>query len=137
LAAAVPLAVGACSSAVSQESAGGGEAVEGGTLTVGTTLDIQPAIFYAMIFQSFNGNVFESLVDYPAEGLEPQPRLATSWEVSQDGTSVRLELRDGVRFHTGRELTNEDVAFSIKAAADPANAAPIGRSAGAITEFDT
>lgn len=136
LAAALPLALGACSSAVSQE-VGGGVPVEGGTLTVGTALDIQPSIFYAMVFQSFNGNVLEALVDYPADGLEPQPRLATAWEISEDGTSVRLELRDGVAFHTGREFTNTDVEYSIKAAADPVNAAPIARSAGAITEFDT
>lgn len=136
LAAAVPLALGACSSAVSQE-AGGGHPVDGGTLTVGTVMDIQPSIFYGMVFQSFNGNVLEALVDYPAEGLEPQPRLATAWEVSEDGTSVRLELRDGVTFHSGREFGNTDVEYSIKATADPVNAAPIARSAGVITEFDT
>lgn len=136
LAAVVPLALSACSSAVSQE-AGGTEPVEGGTLTVGTMLDIQPSIFYAMVFQAFNGNVVEALVDYPADGLEPQPRLATAWELSEDGTSVRLELQEGVRFHTGRELTSKDVEFSIRAAADPVNAAPIARSAGVITSFDT
>jgi MarR-like DNA-binding transcriptional regulator SgrR of sgrS sRNA len=39
----------------------------------------------------------------------PQPMLAEHWEVSPDFTQVTLHIRHGVRFHTGRELTSQDV----------------------------
>jgi peptide/nickel transport system substrate-binding protein len=139
LAAILPLTLAACSSAVGEQSEpkSDGAVVEGGTLRVGTFMDIQPTILYAMLFQSFNGNVLETLVDYPLDSLEPQPRLATEWELSEDGTQVRLALQPGVTFHSGRELTSADVEFSIKAAADPVNVAPIARSAAVVTKFDT
>lgn len=47
------------------------------------------------------------------EGWEPQPYLAESWEVSEDGLSVTLNLVKGATFHDGEPITSEDVAFSI------------------------
>src|SRR5690606_38080985 len=43
-------------------------------------------------------------------GLEP--RLATSWEGSDDGLSVTFKLREGVKWHDGTPFTSADVAFS-------------------------
>jgi len=43
----------------------------------------------------------------------PQPYLAESWEVSEDGLSVTLKLVEGATFHDGKPITSEDVAFSI------------------------
>ena len=40
------------------------------------------------------------------------PRLATSWE-RLDNTTVRFKLREGVKFHSGREMTSEDVVFTF------------------------
>jgi len=40
------------------------------------------------------------------------PRLATSWEGSSDGRSVRFQLRDGVTWHDGKPFSSADVAFS-------------------------
>jgi len=44
------------------------------------------------------------------DGLEP--RLATSWEGSEDGLSVTFKLREGVTWHDGKPFTSADVAFS-------------------------
>lgn len=44
--------------------------------------------------------------------LKPQPDLAESWSFSDDGTVVTLDLREGVLFHSGKELTSEDVKRS-------------------------
>lgn len=41
------------------------------------------------------------------------PELATSWE-QVDETTVRLTLREGVKFHGGETLTAEDVKFSLE-----------------------
>lgn len=40
------------------------------------------------------------------------PRLALSWEGSDDGLSATFKLRDGVTWHDGKPFTSADVAFS-------------------------
>lgn len=44
---------------------------------------------------------------------QPQPYLAKSWKISDDGLSVTLNLVQGATFHDGHPITSEDVAFSI------------------------
>lgn len=38
--------------------------------------------------------------------------IAESWEIAEDGLSVTIKLKEGIKFHDGSELTAEDVAFS-------------------------
>jgi peptide/nickel transport system substrate-binding protein len=42
-----------------------------------------------------------------------EPWLAESYERAEDGLSVTLHLRQGVKFHNGRELTADDVVWSV------------------------
>lgn len=42
-----------------------------------------------------------------------EPRLAESWERIDENT-VRFKLRQGVKFHSGNELTTRDVEFTFK-----------------------
>jgi len=44
---------------------------------------------------------------------QPQPYLAKSWKISDNGLSVTLNLVKGATFHDGKPITSEDVAFSI------------------------
>lgn len=44
---------------------------------------------------------------------QPQPYLAKSWKISDDGLSVTLNLVEGATFHDGHPITSADVAFSI------------------------
>lgn len=44
----------------------------------------------------------------------PQPYLAESWSISDDGLSVTVNLRKNAVFHDGQPITSEDVAFSIE-----------------------
>ena len=48
------------------------------------------------------------------ENWNPQPYLARSWEVADNGKSVTLKLVENARFHDGKPITSEDVAFSVK-----------------------
>lgn len=57
--------------------------------------------------------------------LEPKPALATSWKRIDDKT-VELELRKGVKFHNGDEVTAEDVAFTFSAARMMGDTTPTG-----------
>lgn len=56
--------------------------------------------------------IFASPLRYD-ENWEPQPYLAESWEVAEDGLSVTLNLVEGATFHDGAPITSEDVAFSL------------------------
>ncbi len=46
--------------------------------------------------------------------FNPTPALAEYWELSPDGTRLTFHLRKGARFHNGRELTADDVKFSLE-----------------------
>jgi peptide/nickel transport system substrate-binding protein len=48
------------------------------------------------------------------EDWTPQPYLAESWEVSEDGLTVTLNLVKNAKFHDGAPLTSEDIAFSVE-----------------------
>jgi peptide/nickel transport system substrate-binding protein len=55
----------------------------------------------------------ETLIDSDwTGGLKPVPGLATGWRRIDDHT-VEFELRPNVRFHDGRVMTAEDVAWSF------------------------
>ncbi|ARM16212.1 MULTISPECIES: ABC transporter substrate-binding protein [Rhizobium] len=61
-----------------------------------------------------SGKSTESLLTYDKD-FNPQPLLATEWKVSEDGLHYWFKLREGVRWHDGKDFTAEDVAFSILA----------------------
>jgi peptide/nickel transport system substrate-binding protein len=63
--------------------------------------------------------ITDSLVQFDP-GMELQPRVASSWELSGDGRTFTFRLRDGVRWHDGRPVTAADVLFSVELARDPA-----------------
>src|SRR5947209_1035766 len=58
------------------------------------------------------------LIEYDNK-LQPQPMLAESWDVSKDFKQIKLNLRKGVQFHSGRELTSDDVKYNVLRARDP------------------
>jgi peptide/nickel transport system substrate-binding protein len=62
--------------------------------------------------------VYDRLIQYDSTG-KAQPMLAESWDVSADYKQVKFNLRKGVQFHTGRELTSDDVKWNILRVRDP------------------
>ncbi len=61
----------------------------------------------------FFTSLWEGLISREWLGnLSPRPGLATEWRRVNDQT-VELNLRQGVRFHNGEEMTAEDVVFSF------------------------
>ena len=55
--------------------------------------------------------VFDPLVRWTQAG-DFEPRLAAKWERVSD-TAIRFYLRKGVKFHSGNELTAEDVVWTL------------------------
>jgi peptide/nickel transport system substrate-binding protein len=68
--------------------------------------------------------LYELVYDTPI-ALAPDgsyvPELATDWEVSDDGLTWTLTLRDDVVFHDGTPMTSEDVKFSLELYRDTAD----------------
>src|SRR5699024_2782082 len=58
------------------------------------------------------GKIYQSLLTYTFD-LKPQPGLAKSWDVSEDGTVYTFHLQDGVTWHDGEPFTADDVVFSL------------------------
>ena len=59
-----------------------------------------------------SAKVTEGLLCYDFD-LTPQPQLATAWEVDASSQNFVFRLRDGVKWHDGKNFTSADVAFSI------------------------
>ncbi len=57
--------------------------------------------------------LYDGLVKFDAH-FNPMPSLAEYWMVSPDGKRITFYLRRGVRFHNGRELTADDVKYSLE-----------------------
>jgi len=100
----------------------------GGTLSIGVDQEVvglDPHIVTA--FSSFRrlDLLYNTLVklDY---NLDIVPDLADSWEIPDSLTYI-FHLKKGVKFHNGRELTADDVKFSLERILDPKTASP-GRS---------
>lgn len=59
-------------------------------------------------------NIYDTLITFDYNTFELQPGLAKSWERMDDRTLI-FNLRKGVMFHDGTEMTAEDVVFTFGA----------------------
>ena len=88
---------------------------KGGTLTMAlqqTPRHLNPAVQSGTATGQPGTQLFASIIRYD-DGWDPQPYLAESWKVSDDGLTVTINLVKGATFHDGKPITSEDVAFSI------------------------
>ncbi|MBR5421239.1 MAG: ABC transporter substrate-binding protein [Lachnospiraceae bacterium] len=87
-----------------------------GQITIGIPQDLEdgldPHKVSAAGTKEILFNIYEGLVKYDAKG-DLQPALASEFQVSEDGKEYSFTLREGVKFHNGKEMTAEDVIWSI------------------------
>lgn len=91
------------------------EPKSGGTLVMSiqqTPRHLNPAVQSGTATGEPGTQLFAAPLRYD-EGWEPQPYLAESWEIADDGLSVTLNLVEDATFHDGQPITSADVAFSI------------------------
>jgi peptide/nickel transport system substrate-binding protein len=62
--------------------------------------------------------MYDSLLQWDRD-LAIQPALAESYEAAEDATSYTFNLRRGVSFHDGQEMTARDVKYSLDLALAP------------------
>jgi peptide/nickel transport system substrate-binding protein/oligopeptide transport system substrate-binding protein len=98
------------------------------------TLD--PAIGYDWQNWSMIKSLFDGLMDYEAGTTTLRPDLAESYEISPDGQTFTFKLLKGVKFHNGREMTAEDVKYSIDRVVNPTTQSPGQGFFGSIKGYE-
>jgi len=67
----------------------------------------------SFMVQEISTKMLDGLVIY-GKDFEPNPSLATGWEVAPDGLSITFKLRDGVKWHDGAPFTSADVKYTFE-----------------------
>jgi oligopeptide transport system substrate-binding protein len=62
--------------------------------------------------------IFDGLVEFD-HTLTIVPAIAQYWKATRDGLTWTFTLRPGVKFHHGRDVTAEDVVYSLTRLLDP------------------
>lgn len=91
----------------------------GSTVTVGITQEpnvLDPHTVNAAGDREIIFNVYEGLYKFDSNGVL-NPCLATGYELSDSMDEYIFTIRKGVKFHNGKEMTPDDVVFSLSRAA--------------------
>jgi peptide/nickel transport system substrate-binding protein len=90
---------------------------KGGVLKIGNLGEppsLDPHWGTQTITEVLTNHIYEGLYSLDAS-YRPTPMLAESLpQVSPDGLTYTIKLRQGVKFHNGKEMTSDDVVASIK-----------------------
>lgn len=114
-------------------------AKQGGTIIITYKDDVatlDPAIGYDWQNWSMIKSLYDGLLDYVPGTTTLRPGLAESQEISEDGTVFTFKLRAGVKFHNGREMTAEDVKYSLDRVTNPATVSPGAGFFASIKGYD-
>ena len=130
-----PLLAAACGGGSSSSTAGTGAStsagtpVKGGTLRAGfvgggtaETLNLYQGV--TPIDESRAQNLFDPLLVVNPD-LTTGPGLALEFNPNADATEYEIKLRPGVEFHNGKTFGAEDLIYSIRLMAKPANFASV------------
>jgi oligopeptide transport system substrate-binding protein len=80
---------------------------------------IDPAKLVDSYATTVSKQIFDTLVEFDSH-LNVMPALAQSWSASRDGLVWTFNLHQGVQFHNGREVSAEDIVYSLSRLLDPA-----------------
>ncbi len=110
----------------------------GGTLVAAweqEPVGLDPHIVSARSSYQVLENVIDTLITLDAE-QNLVPSLAHTWTVADDGLSVTFELREGVRFSNGKELSAEHVVAVFERLIDPETGSGNAYRMAGVTSID-
>ncbi|MBJ3763347.1 ABC transporter substrate-binding protein [Maribius pontilimi] len=116
------------------------DAPQGGEMAVTYQDDVatlDPAIGYDWQNWSMIKSLFDGLMGYEPGTTKLRNELAESVDVSEDGLTHTFTLKDGIKFHNGREIVAEDVKYSLERVTNPETRSPGAGFFGMIAGFDT
>src|SRR5882762_2208652 len=73
---------------------------------------LDPILTTTLVTTNHAYYVFDALYSAAADGL-PKPQMASGADVSADGRSWKIGLRDGLKFHDGTPVLARDCAASV------------------------
>src|SRR5260370_29524470 len=111
----------------------------GGTLIVAQNADISgfdPHTLPGFATVRAVGLIYDTLVTVDAN-LKVIPALAESWKFSDDGLTLTLNLRKGVKFHGGQDFTSADVKYTLTRILDAKTKALVSSNFVNVKSVDT
>lgn len=76
---------------------------------------LHPSDYSTTVEHDILSQIYDPLMYMNPDGThDPEPRIAESYEVSEDGLDYTFHLREDVTFHDGTPLTSADVKFSLE-----------------------
>lgn len=90
---------------------------KGGTLRIGmrggsTTDTLNPTSYSNAVPLLVGYAVMNGLIEIDDKGV-PQPELLESWEIGAEAKEWTFNVRKGITFHNGKEMTADDVIYSL------------------------
>jgi peptide/nickel transport system substrate-binding protein len=101
-----------------------GAVTRGGTLTYARNADslfLDPVLNQRNVDIWILTNLYDTLLQPSQDGKSVEPGLASEYKTADDGLSLTLKLRPGIKFADGSPLTVDDVKWSLDRARDPKN----------------
>ena len=139
LLASTALMLALCGPTLAQDYVPDPAAKQGGSIVMTYKDDVatlDPAIGYDWQNWSMIRSLFDGLMDYVPGTTDLRPGLAEKYEISEDGLTYTFHLRVGVKFHNGREMTADDVKYSLDRVTLPATQSPGSGFFGSIKGYD-
>ncbi len=139
LLASTALMLALCGPTLAQDYVPDPAAKQGGSIVMTYKDDVatlDPAIGYDWQNWSMIRSLFDGLMDYVPGTTDLRLGLAEKYEISEDGLTYTFHLRAGVKFHNGREMTADDVKYSLDRVTLPATQSPGSGFFGSIKGYD-
>ena len=84
-------------------------------MAISDIISLDPAKAFEFSGVGVEVQIYDRLLDFePGKFDKPVLSLAESFKVSEDGKTWQFKLKPGVKFHSGNEVTAEDVVYSFK-----------------------
>jgi oligopeptide transport system substrate-binding protein len=80
---------------------------------------LDPQIGTGQVEQRIYLALYEGLVEYDPQTLEPIPAIAESWETNADSTVFTFHLRHNARWSNGDPITARDFVYTVRRGLDP------------------
>jgi peptide/nickel transport system substrate-binding protein len=85
---------------------------------------LNPVLVDDPLSDELSGLVFSGLTRIDPDTGEPEPDLASGWDISDNRTRYTFEIREGVSWHDGQPFTAQDVQFTFALMMDERTRSP-------------
>lgn len=118
---------------------GAAQPKEGGTLTFAFPTEPDswnPLVVTAAQSVQFLHLMYDTMVIMDFDVATIKPLIAESWDINEDGTVYTFNLRDDVKFHSGRQATAEDWVYSFGRLLEENSISPHGWRLGPVETIE-